>query len=475
MTAVLAATGQAALRAWTDGDTATAIETADRVLASGTDPECLAAGVAAAAAAADGALTDAASRWRALASTVDGIAGASALGRAALTAGLAGDVATADRDLAAARRMLSGSAPRGLTVLFDGVEATVEAVRGGFDRAARRLAGLAVTTVPADPLTPERWEDLAVIATLAAGDRDTAREMLAVHQERTPTVRRRLLTAWLDLKAGRLAEARAGLAASHGERILLRDAVLAAAITIGLVRRAGGVDALRATWHRVAPVVAGAEVEPLLLDVWGELAVGAAGVSRSDAETIGAAMSAAVARAGAPCWAAGAEAWWALQRAVATDDRAGCAAAADRLTSAGDRRAATGRVWASILAGDVDPAAVGVAAEALARGGEPWEAAVLYRAAATRLTDPVAARDLLSAGRAHRVKITSQDRTEGGGLSERERAVGELLLDGLTHKEIGTRLYLSPKTVEQHAARLRQKLGATTRGELIVTLRARLK
>ncbi|HEU5110273.1 MAG TPA: helix-turn-helix transcriptional regulator, partial [Micromonosporaceae bacterium] len=112
-------------------------------------------------------------------------------------------------------------------------------------------------------------------------------------------------------------------------------------------------------------------------------------------------------------------------------------------------------------------------AEALADAGLPWEAAALCGAAAARLSDPAAAKDLLGAGRALRARFVTRG-AAAGGLSGRERAVGELLLDGLTQKEIGARLYISPKTVEQHVARLRQKLGAGNRAELIAALRVRL-
>jgi DNA-binding CsgD family transcriptional regulator len=49
-----------------------------------------------------------------------------------------------------------------------------------------------------------------------------------------------------------------------------------------------------------------------------------------------------------------------------------------------------------------------------------------------------------------------------------------LILDGHTHREIGARLYISPKTVEQHVARLRQKLAVAGRAELMSALRSRL-
>jgi DNA-binding CsgD family transcriptional regulator len=53
--------------------------------------------------------------------------------------------------------------------------------------------------------------------------------------------------------------------------------------------------------------------------------------------------------------------------------------------------------------------------------------------------------------------------------------VGALVIDGLTHREIGARLYISPKTVEQHVARLRQKLAASNRATLVAGLRACLE
>ena len=56
-------------------------------------------------------------------------------------------------------------------------------------------------------------------------------------------------------------------------------------------------------------------------------------------------------------------------------------------------------------------------------------------------------------------------------LSPREREVARAVLDGHTHREIGTRLYISAKTVEHHVARIRQKLGTTTRAELLAAIR----
>lgn len=52
-----------------------------------------------------------------------------------------------------------------------------------------------------------------------------------------------------------------------------------------------------------------------------------------------------------------------------------------------------------------------------------------------------------------------------GLLSRRETEVLGLLGEGLTNKQIGERLYISPKTVEHHVSRVYSKLDLTTRAE----------
>jgi two-component system, LuxR family, response regulator FixJ len=51
-------------------------------------------------------------------------------------------------------------------------------------------------------------------------------------------------------------------------------------------------------------------------------------------------------------------------------------------------------------------------------------------------------------------------------LSEREREVLQLILDGQPTREISKALYISVKTVEFHRARIREKLGVTTQAQL---------
>jgi DNA-binding NarL/FixJ family response regulator len=56
-------------------------------------------------------------------------------------------------------------------------------------------------------------------------------------------------------------------------------------------------------------------------------------------------------------------------------------------------------------------------------------------------------------------------------LSEREQEVARLVVNGHTYKQAGSKLFISSKTVEHHMARIRGKLGARDRRELLSTLR----
>ncbi|MCL2536017.1 MAG: helix-turn-helix transcriptional regulator, partial [Nocardiaceae bacterium] len=100
--------------------------------------------------------------------------------------------------------------------------------------------------------------------------------------------------------------------------------------------------------------------------------------------------------------------------------------------------------------------------------------------AALRVSDTRGATTLLQVARSLRDTTAPQPTggesatpdPAGGTLTEREADVAGLLLLGLTHREIGARLYIAPKTVEHHVARIRRRLGANSRSELLSMLRA---
>ncbi|MDF1548969.1 MAG: response regulator transcription factor [Bacteroidales bacterium] len=53
-------------------------------------------------------------------------------------------------------------------------------------------------------------------------------------------------------------------------------------------------------------------------------------------------------------------------------------------------------------------------------------------------------------------------------LTDREQETLELICHGLSTKEIGDKLFISPRTVEGHKARIMEKLGATNTSNLII-------
>ena len=260
---------EVAEQAWRDGDVLGAIDAADRALAAGTDSDGRAAGVAAAGAAADGALLDAAARWRGVGSALDGAAAARAAGRAALAAALAGDITAAVGDLADGPRPAAGPGTPGPD---RPARRGRRRGRGGGRRAGQ---GVAAPRRPGGRERGPRPDGRRAARragrhlTAAGGDLEVARAMLrALPGE--PTGRTRLLLrAWLDLRTGHLGAAREALTAAARTPVLRRDALLGAAVAVGLARRSGDAAATAATWARVAPVVAGTDVELLLLDVVG--------------------------------------------------------------------------------------------------------------------------------------------------------------------------------------------------------------
>lgn len=56
---------------------------------------------------------------------------------------------------------------------------------------------------------------------------------------------------------------------------------------------------------------------------------------------------------------------------------------------------------------------------------------------------------------------------EGRELSEREKQVIRFLADGYSNIEIAELIFLSPKTVKTHLARVTSKLGARSRAHIV--------
>jgi len=330
-----------------------------------------------------------------------------------------------------------------------------------------------------DAVLPDTPHALGAIAAVTAGDVGTAERLLQGTGVGGPVaaLRHRLLLAWARMRAGRLDTANAELPKLTELELTGRERTLAAAVSAGLARRTGDVARQRAAWAAAEPVLARQAFDLLQVEALEELLVAAARMREHDrVEATLAQLEEMLQRWHRPTAWAVALGWVRVQVAVVAEDAQAAATAAEELTAlnATTRRqraqAVAAAQWARVLAGDVDPDAVQSAGEELAAGQLPWEASRLVGAAAIRIGDATAARVLLE--RARELSGEGPGKSAARGqLSEREVDVARLVLAGRTHREIGAQLYVSPKTVEHHVARIRSKLGATSRAELQAALR----
>ena len=298
------------------------------------------------------------------------------------------------------------------------------------------------------------------------------------------SVRHHLLFGWVGMRAGHWGRAEAVLDEVKPEGLATREQLLRAALDAGLARRTGDLARLGAVWERAAPALLRAQPDLFALEPLAELATAAVRLQSGGAEAV--AKLAEVARivdalGNPPLWQLPLR-WSALETAVAADDAgavARCAAAVEATEPVIERLAGlapAARAWSDLLAGEVDPTVIDAATTGLTAAGLSWEASRLTGQAAIRTTDRSVTRALLGRARDLKESIPARDAAASTrtaeALSEREQEVAAYVLDGLTHKEIGAQLFISPKTVEHHVAKIRQKLGATTRAEMLAALRA---
>ncbi|MTK44670.1 LuxR C-terminal-related transcriptional regulator, partial [Nocardia seriolae] len=275
-----------------------------------------------------------------------------------------------------------------------------------------------------------------------------------------------------------------------------RDRLLAHGVLVGLARRGGDHAALALAWQQATPLFDEVGADLLALLPIGELWL--AGIRLRDEARLTALVTAAdelLRRLGEPPAWSNAFHWYAIQAAIAQESPEALLPHAHRLktaAAAGDPQAAAladaGRTWVLVLRGHVVRAQVEGAAARLAGLGLRWDAARLASEAALAAGDSATATALLKLARTLRAQARPQESAVRAPapsapqprpepitdtvLSEREREVAELVLLGLTYREIGARRYISAKTVEHHVARMRRRIGAGSRSELLSMLRA---
>ncbi|MEV6770596.1 LuxR C-terminal-related transcriptional regulator [Nocardia sp. NPDC051030] len=305
-----------------------------------------------------------------------------------------------------------------------------------------------------------------------------------------------VLAAWVAMLGGDEQSAAAIVAELDVGALEPRDRLLAHGVRVGLARRSGDHTALTLSWQAAYPLFDEVSADLLALLPIGELWL--AGIRLRDEGRVTALVSAAgelLRRLGDPPAWSNAFHWYAIQAAIAHEspnELLPHALALKAAAQAGDPQAAAladaGRTWVLVLRGEVDRARVEAVVARLAALGLIWDAARLSSEAALAAGDSATATALLKLARTIRAQARPPEhpvrppapaaprpRPEplpDTVLSEREREVAELVLLGLTYREIGARLYISAKTVEHHVARIRRRIGAGSRSELLSMLRA---
>ena len=335
-------------------------------------------------------------------------------------------------------------------------------------------------------LRPDSPHAGAALAAVAVLDRTEAEEALRRADEARVggaalARRHETLRAWVALRSGRWDEAEALLKNVDPNRLAPRDALVHRTTSAGLAVRANRFDELGELLVDIARLLADVELTTLDLPTLAEAAVAA---SRTHDANLTHQMLGLIDRCGAEPSDAPLHrfhaVWARLLVAMATNAPDDGVEAADELArlDLDDARlrccVEAAQVFADTCRGVVDPDRVTTAASALEEIGLTHEAARLLGAAALRSREEGATRDLLKASRTLRSSRRRVGQSDVGVLSDRELEVAREVVAGRTHKEVGAALFISAKTVEHHVAKIRQKLGAANRAEMLASLHAYL-
>lgn len=483
------------------GDCSTAGAMADELLESD-DPAQRAAAVriAASIAAHDGNAAAAADLFRWLGPYPD-----AAVSAAGVIVGVAaGDLTAAHEALTIERTGPPTAAARAAHSLAEGVLSSLDQP---FPATVARLGQALVNEHHAGIVAPDTPSALVTLVALHGGDPVRARSVIgrAVRTEDADEVsftvhRHRLLQGWVRMQDGQLGAATAdAVAADQG--LHRRDALWAAALRTAIARRAGDSGAVQQHWYAAMEVLAEYSVDLFSLLPLGELWV--AGARMRQVDRMEHALSQAfdlLESLGKPVlWSVPLH-WAGVHAGILASSPAAVAPHGQALTAAAGESAFAralahaGRTWLRVLGNQVDTEEVTVAARALAQYGLTWDGTRLASQAALHTPDARVsqamlqlARDLKQSGAVDETPLpesaaatsaasTAAQRTPSSAarLSDREREVAELLLLGMPYRDIGSQLFISAKTVEHHVARIRRRLGAESRSEMLSMLRAML-
>lgn len=450
-----------------------------------------------------GRIDHAASLWRWRVTGVEGGAAPERRdGEGALVLYAVGDLAGGDVLLEAGHRLSPDLAYNGLGTALDALRRSLG--DGNDEQSHAAVAGLVraaqgPSTHSTRRLQPDHPVALAAIAALSWGDLSTAGSVLSAvpaHVAAPDNSRVAALRAWTAMASGE--HTQAGLWADSIDPRIHRDRVWRAALAVGVARRQDDLTALTRLWVESRSTLLSTTPDLFSILPLSELAVVAARMREPElAQPVMTRLAEILDAVGAhSLWGAPYH-WAGIQIAIHADEPKALAPHASALlkmarqSPVADVLVHAARAWVAVLGRDVDVERVATAARRLNEVGLAWDGARLAGHGAARADsrkDAAAlldvARDLRrtpeSDGPVRSAAVSEAARTSTGQraglveLTRREREVVELVLSGMTYREVGEALFLSPKTVEHHMARIRRRSGATSRGELLRRLNATL-
>lgn len=490
------------------GDCATAGRIADELLTSEDAGEKAAAvRIAASVAVHDGSATQAAELFAWLGPHPDAVI---ASANAVVAIGV-GDPQAARAALAAEAQGPPTSDARAARHLAEGLIASLDSP---YPTAMARLSQ-AISARPSAPgVTPDSAAAVVALTALHAGDPVRARSVvgraLAVPGDEATAFfahRHRLLLGWIRMLDGQLAAAGTDVAAVTATNAPLhrRDALWASALQTAIARRNGDSGAVQKHWYAAMEVLTEYSIDLYSLLPLGELWIAAARLHQVErlTHTVDEAFD-LLGRLGNPiAWSLPLH-WAGVHAGILANSPDAVAPHGQALTAAAAHStfarslAHAGRTWLRVLANHVEVDEVTAAARSLAQFGLGWDATRLASQAALQTPDGRVSAAMLQLARDLKVTSTasaepappaasaptSATATAGSAatpdssmpnwsrLSDREREVAELVLQGMPYRDIGSQLLISAKTVEHHVARIRRRLGAESRSELMSMLRA---
>ncbi|WP_237774272.1 helix-turn-helix domain-containing protein [Actinosynnema sp. ALI-1.44] len=361
-------------------------------------------------------------------------------------------------------------------LMADGIR---QSVSGDPMAALSSLVQAAALLEPAgqDALVPDTPAALGALVALHRGEIDIASSLLdnalaARMGGDVMRARHRLLLAWTRMARGQVGEA-----AHLMDGLVVReprDELFRTGLAAGLARRAGDTVTLRRVRAEAAACLFRQPVDLFTLLPVAELALASARLRDHGDALFADALTLLDKLGNPPLWSAPIH-WAAVHAAILTDNPAAADPHIRALelnpTRYGTALARAARCWTAVYSGHVDLTEVTRCARGLRDAGHWWESGRLASEAALRTGDRKAMVSLLECARQLQVHESAQSSDTACPLSDREQEVAELVVRGMTYKQIGDTLFISAKTVEHHMARIRQRLGATNRSELLAQLR----